>query len=84
MNSLSYRNNRPLLCHDDKNLYISFQTLFPKGSKILAGNKRSDKDITVWGNESFEIYFYIKKRLYRFGGNVAGGYCESLDGQKKF
>lgn len=82
--SLSYRDNNPRFCHDGKNLYIGFQTVFPGDYKIIKGELRGSKEPEVWGNESFELYFSIGDRFYRFAGNAAGGYCESLDLNSKF
>lgn len=79
--SLTYTNNRPLFAHDGKNLYVAFQTIFPDGSKLIKGESRDpgQKDQEVWGTESFEFYVDIEGKLYRFAGNVAGGYCEGLN-----
>lgn len=77
--SLSYKDNNPKFCHDGKNLYIGFQAVFPGTYKINGGEPRgADKEADVWGEESFELWFDINDKLYRWGGNVAGGYCECI------
>lgn len=83
--SFALPGNNPLFCHDGKNIYVRFQTLFPAGAKIVKGEKRSDTlEPEVWGDESFELYFAIAGQIYRFAGNIAGGFCESLNGNSKF
>lgn len=82
--SLSYPDNRPLLCHDGENLYVGFETLFPTGAKLIPGQVRGDVEPEVWSDESFEFYVDIDGRLYRFAGNAAGGYCESLNTDTAF
>ncbi|MFH1969364.1 MAG: glycoside hydrolase domain-containing protein, partial [Verrucomicrobiota bacterium] len=82
--SLSYPDNRPLFCHDGQSLYIGFETLFPTGAKLVQGPKRGADEPGIWGDESFEFYVDIDGKLYRFAGNVAGGYCESLDSGSEF
>lgn len=77
--SFSYPENRPLLCHDGQNLYVGFETLFPTGAKLIPGQVRGDIEPDIWPDESFEFYVDIDGRFYRFGGNAAGGYCESLN-----
>jgi hypothetical protein len=77
--SLSYPDNRPLICHDGKNLYVGFETLFPTGARLVPGQKRGATEIDVWTDESFEFYLDVAGKLYRFGGNAAGGYCEMVD-----
>ncbi len=82
--SLSYKRNNPKFCHDGKNLYISFESVFPGNYKIIMGDTRKGKDSQVWANESFELYFLVGKNFYRFAGNVAGGNCEMLNLNKDF
>lgn len=82
--SLSYSDNRPLLCHDGRNLYIGFETLFPIGARLVAGQKRDTVEPEVWADESFEFYVDVEGRLYRFAGNAVGGYCESLNNGSEF
>lgn len=77
--SLSYPDNRPLLCHDGQNLYVGFETVFPTGARLLAGQKRGATEPEVWPDESFEFYLDVDGKLYRFAGNAAGGYCEMVD-----
>lgn len=77
--SLSYPDNRPLLSHDGQNLYVGFETLFPTGARLLPGDKRGAVEGDVWNDESFEFYLDVAGKLYRFGGNAAGGYCEMVD-----
>jgi hypothetical protein len=81
--SLAYPKNNVLFCYDQKNLYIGFRAIFPRLSNIPKGSKRVNKDIEVWPDESFELYIE-NKGLYRFAGNVAGGYTESLDKRYAF
>lgn len=68
-----------LLTYDDKNLYLGLKTLFPGRVPIKEGALRDAGETDVWGTESFEFYLQIKGAVYRFGGNVAGGYVESRD-----
>ena len=82
--SLWYPDNRPLLCHDGENLYVGFETLFPTGAKLIPGQVRGDIEPDIWPDESFEFYVDVDGRLYRFAGNAAGGYCESLDTDTSF
>lgn len=82
--SLTYENNRPLFVHDGKNLYAAFQTIFPCGVKLLKGDIREQTEPEVWGDESFELYIDVEGKLYRFAGNAAGGYCESLNSSSDF
>jgi Concanavalin A-like lectin/glucanases superfamily/Glycoside hydrolase 123, N-terminal domain len=77
--SLSYKMNSPKFCHDGKNIYIGFQSVFPGNYNLIKGNTRKDKEPQVWGNESFELHFDIGKNAFRFAGNAAGGYCEMLN-----
>ncbi len=69
---------------DANNLYMGFDTLFPGRVAIKAGDTRTDKEPEVWGDESFEFYLLIKDKLYRFAGNVAGGYTEWLGNDSKW
>ena len=82
--SFSYKNNNPKFSHDGNNLYVGFSSRFPATYKLLKGKLRGDKEPEVWADESFEFYLNISGKLYRFGGNVAGGYCESLNSDKSF
>jgi len=82
--SLTYPDNRPLLCHDGRNLYIGFETLFATGARIVPGAGRGEVEPEVWPDESFEFHAEVDGRLYRFAGNVAGGTCESLNGGSEF
>jgi len=82
--SLTYPDNRPLLCHDGRNLYIRFETIFPPGARLKPGQKRGAVEPSVWPDESFEFYVDVDGRFYRFAGNAAGGYCESLDTGSEF
>jgi hypothetical protein len=66
-----------LLTYDDKSLYLGLRTLFPGHVPIKQGALRDATESDVWGTESFEFYLQINGTLYRFGGNVAGGYVES-------
>lgn len=50
----------------------------------MKGETRADKEPEVWADESFEFYLDIAGRLYRFGGNAAGGYCESLNSDSAY
>lgn len=77
--SLSYHNNRPLLCHDGENLYVGFETIFPAGARLVLGQQRTATEPEVWPDESFEFYMEVAGKRYRFAGNAAGGYCEMLD-----
>ncbi|MEI6503297.1 MAG: LamG-like jellyroll fold domain-containing protein, partial [Armatimonadota bacterium] len=77
--SLRYPDNRPLLCHDGQNLYLGFETIFPTGARLVPGEKRGAVEPDVWPVESFELYLDAGGKMYRFAGNAAGGYCESLD-----
>ncbi len=74
------------MLYDDENLYIGFTTLFPAHVPIQEGDLRSaDIEPEVWGTESFEFYFENDKgQVFRFGGNVAGGYCETHSGTAKW
>ncbi|MCC6443890.1 MAG: hypothetical protein IT210_10610 [Armatimonadetes bacterium] len=82
--SFSYPDNRPFICHDGKNLYIGFETLFPTGAIPVPGQKRGAAEPDVWADDSFELWMDVEGRLYRFAGNAAGGYCESLDSGSEF
>ena len=82
--SLAYPDNRPLFFHDGESLYVGFETIFPTGTELLSGQPRGDADTEVWADESFEFYIEVDGRLYRFGGNPAGGCTESLDGDIAF
>ncbi len=64
------------LMYDKDNLYLGFDTLFPGRVPIKAGAPRGDSEPEVWGDESFELYLQVNDVLYRFGGNVAGGFTE--------
>lgn len=68
-----------LLTYDEQNLYLGLKTLFPGRVPIKEGAPRDTGETDVWGTESFEFYLQISGSLYRFGGNVAGGYVESKD-----
>jgi len=68
-----------LLTYNDRNLYLGLKTLFPGRVSIKEGALRDAGETDVWGTESFEFYLQIKGAVYRFGGNVAGGYVESKD-----
>ena len=68
-----------LLTYDEKNLYLGLKTLFPANVPIKVGGLRNATETDVWGTESFEFYLQIKGAVYRFGGNVAGGYVERRD-----
>jgi len=82
--SLAYPDNRPLLLHDGQALYLGFETLFPTGARLIPGQKREGAEPEVWTDESFEFYLDVEGRLYRFAGNAAGGYCESLNNGTDF
>ncbi len=81
--SLAYPPNNVLFCYDKKNIYIGFRALFPRLAHIPQGSKRTNKDVEVWPDESFELYI-DNNGLYRFAGNVAGGYTESLNKKNAF
>ncbi|MHB8993687.1 MAG: glycoside hydrolase domain-containing protein [Armatimonadota bacterium] len=82
--SLSYPDNRPLLCHDGESLYVGFETLFPTGARLVPGQKRAAVEPEVWPDESFEFHIDVAGKLYRFAGNATGGYCESLDSGSEY
>ncbi|MGN0866098.1 MAG: glycoside hydrolase domain-containing protein [Oligosphaeraceae bacterium] len=64
------------LCYDAQNLYVGFYTRFPPHQPFVEGDLRSSqKEPEVWGSESVEVYLETDA-LYRFAGNMAGGYCE--------
>ncbi len=64
------------LTYDKDNLYLGFTTLFPPNVALVEGEIRTpDKEPEAWGSESFEFWLENDK-VYRFAGNVAGGYCE--------
>lgn len=67
------------LIYDNDNLYVSSRTHFPAHVPFIEGDARTpEKEPEVWGSESIE--FYIKTdHVFRFAGNLAGGYCESCD-----
>lgn len=66
-----------LLSADDRNLYLGLSYTIPAGNNVNAGTMRtSSSEPEVWGTESFELYLKIDGNLYRFAGNVAGGYTE--------
>ncbi len=68
---------RFLLSSDSKNLYLGLDYAIPAGNPVTAGIPRTPAvEPEVWGTESFELYLQIGKDVYRFGGNVAGGYTE--------
>ncbi|MEI8247507.1 MAG: glycoside hydrolase domain-containing protein [Lentisphaerota bacterium] len=69
---------------DANNLYMGFDTLFPGRVAIKAGDTRTDKEPEVWGDESFEFYLLVNGKLYRFAGNVAGGFTEWLGTDSKW
>jgi len=75
--SFSYKDNNPRFCHDGKSLYVGFRTVFPGAYRLMKGDMRGAKDSEVWTDESFEFYLDVAGKLFRFGGNVAGGSCES-------
>ena len=51
--------------------------VIPAGNPVNAGALRTkDSEPEVWGTESFELYLSVDGNLYRFAGNVAGGYTE--------
>ncbi len=77
--SFSYKDNNPKFCHDGKTLYVGFLSQFPATYKLVAGEERRDKEPEVWTDESFEFYLDVDGNFFRFGGNPAGGYCESLN-----
>ncbi len=58
---------------DERNLYISFDSVFPVGSTIQKGTGPKDKESGVWSVESFELHLRHGGNTYYFGGNVAGG-----------
>jgi hypothetical protein len=64
------------ITYDQSNLYLGLKTLFPGRVPIKAGGLRDENEADVWGTESFEFYLQTGDALYRFGGNVAGGYVE--------
>ena len=76
--SFSYNENNPKFCHDGKNLFIGFKAVFPSNYKIIKGELRGAKEPEMWSTESFEFWVDINGKLYNFGGNVAGGYSESI------
>ncbi|NLE28883.1 MAG: hypothetical protein GX629_04340, partial [Phycisphaerae bacterium] len=82
--SFSYKDNNPKFCHDGKTLYVGFLSQFPATYKLLTGEERRDKEPEVWADESFEFYLDVDGRFFRFGGNAAGGYCESVDTDVSF
>jgi hypothetical protein len=82
--SFSYKDNNPKFCHDGKVLYVGFSSQFPATYKLLKGEERRDKEPEVWADESFEFYLNVAGKIFRFGGNAAGGYCESLDTDVSF
>ena len=66
------------LAYDDAKLYLGFDTLFPGGFTCVEGIARTaDKEPEAWGAESWEFFFRIGERLFRFAGNYAGGTLES-------
>ena len=77
--SLSYPHNRPLFLHDGKNLYVGFRSVFPHDANLIQGPTRApgEPDVQAWGSESFEFFVEVDRVLYRFAGNLAGGYTES-------
>ncbi len=67
-----------LLNSDEKNLYLGLNYIIPADNAVVVGQLRTDDfEPDVWGSESFEFYLQIGKELYRFSGNVAGGYAEA-------
>jgi hypothetical protein len=68
-----------LLSYDDTALYFGLKTLFPGRVPIKEGALRDANETDVWGSESFELYLQVNGAVYRFGGNVAGGYVEGKD-----
>jgi hypothetical protein len=80
--SLSYPSSNVMFAYDDENLYVSFYSHFPRLAKIIKGETKPEQE--VWSDESFEFYVNNDKDLYRFAGNVAGGFTESLNNSKAF
>lgn len=82
--SLSYPANKVAFAYDADNLYICFDSVIPDYTRLVAGDKRTKSvEPDVWTCESFEFYLQNGKDQYRFGGNAAGGYCESVNGDTK-
>ncbi|MBR6372402.1 MAG: hypothetical protein IKS20_04405 [Victivallales bacterium] len=74
-----------MLCHDEKNLYLGFTSLFPGRVPIQEGALRTPaKEPEAWGTESFEFYIHANGHYYRFAGNVAGGYTEWKDNAAEY
>ena len=72
------------LTYDKDNLYLGFTTLFPPNVQLVEGEVRTpDKEPEAWGSESFEFWLQTEK-IYRFAGNVAGGYCEGRIHEKQW
>ncbi len=64
------------LTYDQENLYVAFDTHFPPHQPFVEGNLRTpESEPEVWGSESVEVYLQTDA-VYRFAGNIAGGYCE--------
>jgi hypothetical protein len=82
--SFSYKDNNPKFCHDGKTLYIGFSNQFSATYTLLKGDVRGDKEPEVWADESFEFYVDLAGKFFRFGGNAAGGYCESMNSDPSF
>lgn len=68
-----------LVTYDEAALYLALETVFPAGASVREGAPRDPGETDVWGTESFEFYLQVDGALYRFGGNVAGGFVESKD-----
>lgn len=80
----TYPENHFKLTYDDKNLYLGTETVFPRNAVIKDGFQRDAQETDVWGYESWEFYLIIDGKTYRFGGNVAGGYVESIEMDKEY
>ncbi len=66
-------------------LHIAFEYAFPAGNTVEAGQLRTPAlEPEVWGSESWEFYLKLNGHLYRFAGNAAGGYTESVDMENKW
>lgn len=66
------------LAYDETNIYLGFDTLFPGGFSCVEGVARTEAhEPDAWGAESWEFFFTLGERMYRFAGNYAGGTCES-------
>jgi hypothetical protein len=74
------------LAYDDEKLYLGFDTLFPGGFSCVEGIARTpESEPEAWGAESWEFFFRMNGKLYRFAGNYAGGTLESCyPGGKKW